>query len=141
MLAHRKRAQQIVSSNRSCLGRDLRNRIHQLTRSERLVQTSNAACHYCLLVYFCVVEGGHENDRELGAGSCKLTPQCNSRRAAKIDIEEETIELRCSSAIKEFLCGTEEFSCKSTCVQQMFGGHTHTGVIIHDRHDIPPLLH
>ena len=23
----------------------------------------------------------------------------------------------------------------------MFGGPTHTGVIIHDRHDIPPLLH
>ena len=116
MLAHRKRTQQIVISNRSCLGRDLLNRIHQLTRSERLVQISNAACHYCLTVYFCVVEGGHENNRELGPGSRKLAPQCNSRHATKVDIEQQTIDLSCSSAVKEFLRGTEEFSCKSTCV-------------------------
>ncbi len=86
------------------------------------MQTRNAAGPQCLPARCIVVEGRHEDDRKRGTGSLELSPQFNSRHAAEMDIEEETVDLSCGSAIKEFFGRCEGLGCKTVRVQQVIDG-------------------
>lgn len=119
----------------------LLNRIDQLASLKWFAQISNATCRQRQSACGLIVEGGHENDRKRATGSLELMPQFNSGHAAKVDVQEEAIDLSRGPAIEEFLSRCKHFCCNTMRVQQVLGGPEHTRIVIHDRYDLPPLAH
>src|SRR6478672_1638312 len=119
----------------------LLDRFDQLTGLKGLAQKGNATGLERLLAHGLVLEGGHEDDRKRGSGILQPPPQFNTRHPAEMDVQEETIDLSCCSAIEEFLRRCKDHGRKALCVQQALGGVEHARIVIHDGHDLPTLRH
>jgi hypothetical protein len=78
-----------------------------------------------------VVESGHKYDREPAAGCCQAVPQLDSGHAAKMDVDEQAIDICRGIEVEERLGGSKDSSGKSVCVQQTLDAFEHARVVIH----------
>ena len=88
-----------------------------------------------------VIERGHEDDRQIAVRRRKLTPQFKSGHAAKMDVQQQAIELRSRLHAEETLPPTRTSRSQYHAHPAGPGGPEHAWIVVDDRNNPLPFEH